>query len=65
MVKAKADEEGSYTCLAVNEAGSDSKEFSVTFVGASHISFNRICTSNLQKYAPSFSNRNARCCDLL
>ena len=44
MVTAKVNEEGNYTCLASNEAGSDSKEFSVTFVGASHISFIRINT---------------------
>ena len=44
MVTAKVNEEGNYTCLASNEAGSDSKEFSVTFVGACHISFIRIHT---------------------
>ncbi len=38
MVTKKADEEGIYTCLATNEAGSDSKQFLVTFVGAYLIS---------------------------
>ncbi|KAL9969012.1 hypothetical protein ACROYT_G021169 [Oculina patagonica] len=32
-VMKKADKEDNYTCFARNEAGTDSKEFPVTFVG--------------------------------
>ena len=35
MVMTKIDKEGIYSCLATNVAGSDSKEFMVTFVGGS------------------------------
>ncbi|XP_078355520.1 uncharacterized protein LOC144640183 [Oculina patagonica] len=33
MVRKKADKKDNYTCFARNEAGTDSKEFPVTFVG--------------------------------
>ncbi len=42
-------EEGLYTCVSSNEAGSDSKEFPVTFVGASLNSH----TSNVKTCTPS------------
>ena len=35
MVMTNIDKEGIYSCLATNVAGSDSKEFMVTFVGRS------------------------------
>ncbi|KAL9964991.1 hypothetical protein ACROYT_G028712 [Oculina patagonica] len=40
LVTQKAEEEGIYTCLASSEAGSNSKEFLVTFVGCENCSGN-------------------------
>ena len=52
MVMTKADEEGIYTCLASNNAGFDSKEFPVTFVGGSLISVFCNDASEVKKLFP-------------